>query len=112
MPELVVDGRRVAVLELADSYGSRRHGLLKRDGVEGAFWLRPCRHVHTMGMRFAIDVALLDRDDLVLHTQTMPPGRFSALRLRCRSVVEAEAGAFEGWGLVEGARVTVHPPAP
>ena len=102
---LLVDGREVAPLELADTYGARRHGLLKRDGVEGAFWLDPCRHVHTLGMRFAIDVALVDRDGVVLHTQTMPPGRFSAVRLRCRSVVEAEAGAFARWALTTGAKV-------
>ncbi len=102
---LLVDGREVAALELADTYGTRRHGLLKRDGVEGAFWLLPCRHVHTFGMRFAIDVALVDRDGAVLHTQTMPPGRLAAVRLACRSVVEAEAGAFARWGLATGARV-------
>ncbi|MGH3459346.1 DUF192 domain-containing protein [Aeromicrobium sp.] len=108
MPELVVDGRRVAPLELADSYRSRRHGLLKRDGVDGAFWLRPCRHVHTMGMRFAIDVALVDRRGRVLHTQTLQPGRFSAIRFRCRSVIEAEGGTFAGWELAAGSLVGVH----
>lgn len=108
MPELVVDGRRVAPLELADSYRSRRHGLLKRDGVDGAFWLLPCRHVHTMGMRFAIDVALVDRRGRVLHTQTLQPGRFSAVRFSCRSVIEAEGGAFAGWELAAGSLVGVH----
>ncbi len=102
---LLVDGREVAPLELADTYATRRNGLLKRDGVEGAFWLLPCRHVHTLGMRFAIDVALVDRDGVVLHTQSMPPGRLSAVRLACRSVVEAEAGAFTRWGLTVGSRV-------
>lgn len=102
MGELIVDGRPVAELELADSRAARRKGLLGRDGVTGAFWLRPCRHVHTFGMRFAIDVALVDRDGRVLHVQTMPRGRMSAVRRRCRSVVEAEAGAFEGWGLRPG----------
>ena len=103
-----MDGRRVAPLELAGSYGTRRHGLLGRDGVDGAFWLRPCRHVHTLGMRFPIDVALVDRAGRVLHTQTMSRGRFSAVRLACRSVIEAEAGAFAGWGLVPGVHVTIH----
>jgi uncharacterized membrane protein (UPF0127 family) len=105
---LLVDGRDVAPLELADTYGTRRRGLLKRDGVEGAFWLRPCRHVHTFGMRFAIDVALVDGDGTVLHTQTMPPGRLGAVRRACRSVIEAEAGAFARWGLAAGARVEAH----
>lgn len=104
----MVDGRRVAPLELADSYGKRRQGLLKRDGVGGAFWLLSCRHVHTMGMRFAIDVALVDKAGVVLETQTLPQGRLSAFRWRCRSVLEAEAGAFAAWGLQVGSRVDVH----
>ena len=104
---LLVDGRDVAPLERATSTRARSKGLLGRDAVAGAFWLDPCRHVHTMRMRFAIDVALVDRDRRVLHVQTMPPGRFSAVRLRCRSVIEAEAGAFEQWGLVAGSSVQV-----
>lgn len=107
MGQLLVDGEPVAPLELAESYRARQHGLLKRDGVEGAFWLRPCRHVHTFGMRFAIDVALVDKNGRVLHTQTMPRGRLSAVRLGCRSVIEAEAGAFARWGLVAGTTVGV-----
>jgi uncharacterized membrane protein (UPF0127 family) len=104
---LLVDGRDVAPLERATSTRARSRGLLGRDGVEGAFWLDPCRHVHTFRMRFAIDVALVDRDRRVLHVQTMPRGRFSAVRRRCRSVIEAEAGSFERWGLVAGSTVDV-----
>lgn len=103
-----MDGRRVAPLELADSYRSRRRGLLKRDGVEGAFWLRPCRHVHTLGMRFAIDVALVDRNGRVLLTEALRPGRFAAVRLRCRSVIEAQEGEFAAWGIEAGSLVGVH----
>ena len=105
MSQLLVDGRVVAPLERALSYRSRSKGLLGRTGLEGAFWLDPCRHVHTMRMKFAIDVALVDKGGTVLHVQTMPPGRFSAVRLRCRSVIEAEAGSFEQWGLVAGSSV-------
>ena len=105
MPQLLVDGRPVAPLEHATSYRSRSKGLLGRTGVEGAFWLDPCRHVHTMRMKFAIDVALVDKRGEVLHVQTMKPGRFSAVKLRCRSVIEAEAGSFEQWGLQQGSVV-------
>ncbi|AXT86024.1 hypothetical protein C6I20_13070 [Aeromicrobium sp. A1-2] len=103
MRVLTVDGRPVGAVEMADSYGTRRKGLLGRDGLDGAIWLMPCRHVHTMGMRFAIDVALVDRDGRVLHVQTMPPRRLGAMRRRSRSVLEAEAGAFRRWGVAPGA---------
>ncbi len=103
----MVSGRPVGDVEVADTYQSRRKGLLGRDGIDGAIWLRPCRHVHTMGMRFTIDVALVDRDGQVLHVQTMAPRRFSAVKLRCHSVLEAEAGVLEAWGVRPGVQLTV-----
>lgn len=102
MTELTVDGVGVAQVELAESLSDRRKGLLGRDGLDHAFWLRPCRHVHTFGMRFAIDVALVDRRGLVLHVSTMPRGRLGAVRWRCHSVIEAPEGALAGWGVRPG----------
>lgn len=104
---LTVDDRPVGDVEVADSYGTRRKGLLGRDGITGAIWLRPCRHVHTMGMRFTIDVALVDGSGRVLLVQTMPPRRFSAVRWRCRSVLETEAGVLERWGVRAGVQLAV-----
>lgn len=102
---LLVDGRDVAPVELARSNAERRRGLLGRDGLEGGLWLEPCRQVHTLRMRFAIDVAHVDRRGLVRGVRTMPPGRFGPLGLRTRAVLEAEAGSFAAWGLAVGSRV-------
>jgi uncharacterized protein len=68
-----------------------------------------CRSVHTFGMRFAIDVAFCDRDDVVLRIVTLPPGRLSPLVWRSAYVLEAEAGAFERWGLRVGDRLELKP---
>lgn len=95
-------------LEVARSARSRRRGLLGRDGIEGALLLSPASSVHTLGMRFAIDVAYLDRELRVVAVRTMPPGRIGLLRLRARHVLEAEAGAMERWGIRRGAQVTVY----
>lgn len=95
-------------LELAESARTRRRGLLGRDGVEGALLLGPASSVHTVGMRFAIDVAYLDRKFRVLTVRTMRPGRVGLPRPRARYVLEAEAGAMERWGVRRGVRVTVH----
>lgn len=102
---LLVDGRDVAAVELATRAAHRRRGLLGRDGVEGGFWLSPCRQVHTLRMRFAIDVAYLDGAGRVLATRTLPPGRIGPLLWRSRSILEAEAGAFGGWRLGPGSSV-------
>lgn len=106
-PVLRVDGRPVAPLEVAHRRRDRRRGLLGRSGVAGALLLRPAGSVHTVGMRFTIDVALCTRDLRVVAVRTLPPGRLTRPRLRVRAVVEAESGAFARWGLGPGARLAV-----
>lgn len=102
-------GRDSLPLEIAASYRARRRGLLGRDGIGGALLITPTNSVHTFGMRFAIDVAYLDRSFTVLDVVTMRPGRLGMIRLRGRHVLEAESGAMAGWGLRPGVRVTVVP---
>ncbi|MGC4981191.1 MULTISPECIES: DUF192 domain-containing protein [unclassified Streptomyces] len=94
-------------LELAATARARRRGLLGRRGIEGALLLTPANSVHTLGMRFAIDVAYLDRSSRVLAVRTMRPGRLGLPRPRARQVLEAEAGSMERWGVRRGVRITV-----
>ncbi|MGA5472434.1 DUF192 domain-containing protein [Streptomyces arboris] len=98
-------GAREVPLRIAASYRSRTRGLLGRDGIDGALLLTPAGSVHTFRMRFAIDVAYLDRKFTVLAVRTMKPGRLGLPRLRSRHVVEAEAGAMERWGVRPGVRL-------
>ncbi|NML52926.1 DUF192 domain-containing protein [Streptomyces sp. R302] len=100
-------GGPVVRLEIAASYRARRRGLLGRDGITGAMLLTPANSVHTLGMRFPIDVAYLDRRLRVLAVVTMRPGRLGLPRPRARHVLEAEAGAMAGWGVRPGARLTL-----
>jgi uncharacterized membrane protein (UPF0127 family) len=60
------------------------------------------RSVHTIGMRFPIDVAICDRDMVVLAVVRVRPMRMTLPRRRGRMVLEAQAGAFERWGLRVG----------
>ncbi|MFG2877819.1 DUF192 domain-containing protein [Streptomyces sp. NPDC048337] len=106
---LQVGAQRVA-LEVAASYRARTRGLLGRAGITGAMLLTPAASVHTFRMRFAIDVAYLDRNLRVLDIVTMPPNRLSRPRLRSRHVLEAEAGAMAAWGLRPGSTVNVDVP--
>ncbi len=64
--------------------------------------LRPCRWIHTLGMKFPIDVAYLDNDGVVVKTLRMRRGRLGIPVWHARTVVEAEAGAFARWGLRVG----------
>ncbi|MFH8365880.1 DUF192 domain-containing protein [Streptomyces sp. NPDC018031] len=106
--EAAGDGAGVLVpLEIAASYRARTRGLLGRDRLDGALLLTPAGGVHTFRMRFPIDVAYLDRDLAVLAVRTMRPGRLGLPRLRCRHVLEAEAGAMERWGVRPGVRLLI-----
>ncbi|MFF0589295.1 DUF192 domain-containing protein [Streptomyces sp. NPDC003781] len=101
-------GERVRVpLEIASSYRARTKGLLGRQSVDGAMLLSPANSVHTFRMRMAIDVAYLDRRLTVIAVRTMRPGRLGRPRFQARHVLEAAAGAMDGWGVRVGARVEV-----
>lgn len=104
---LVNDARVMASAELAESRVERRRGLLGRDELEGALVLRPCRWVHTIGMRFPIDVAYLDRDGVVVKTTRMQRHRVGVPVPTARMVIEAQAGAFARWGLRVGDEVEI-----
>jgi uncharacterized protein len=105
MAWLVRDGEVLAAVEVAETARARRRGLMHRDRLDGALVLRPCRNVHTVGMRFPIDVAFCDGDGTVLRTTTLAPWRISPVVRRSAFAIEAEAGAFDRWRLTRGDRV-------
>jgi uncharacterized protein len=78
---------------IADRHWSRLRGLIgtrEDDFRNGAgLWIRPCRGVHTLAMRFAIDVVYLDRAGTVVHVEhNLQPWRFSPIRMQAVSVLE------------------------
>jgi uncharacterized membrane protein (UPF0127 family) len=107
MPWLVRGDDVLAATEVAVTRRARARGLIGREDLEGALVLRPCRHVHTFGMRFPIDVAFCDRYGFVLHAVTMQPRRFSRLVWRSYFAIEAPAASFERWKLEPGDVVEV-----
>ena len=107
MPWLVNDARVMASTEIAESRSERRRGLLGRDDLDGALVLRPCRWVHTVGMRFPLDVAYLDRDGVVIKTARMQRHRVGVPVLTARTIIEARAGAFARWGLRVGDHIEI-----
>ena len=102
MTWLLRQGDVLATAEVAETFAQRTRGLLGRTSFEGAMILPRTRSVHTFGMRFAIDVALCDKDMVVVGVTTLRPWRMSLPRKGARSVVEAQAGAFGRWGLRVG----------
>lgn len=105
---LLVDGRPVAPVTVARTHRDRGRGLLGTDAVEGALWLTGTSSVHMMGMRYAIDVAVLDGDGTVLHVGTIHPWTGGTRpRRRGRAVVEAAQGSMAAWGVHGGSVLSV-----
>ena len=92
-------------VEHARSLGARLMGLLGRDGLaEGAaLVIEPCSSVHTLFMRFPIDVAFLDaRGAVVAVAPGLRPWRATRVHPAARRVVELPAGALARAGVREG----------
>ncbi|MCU1399718.1 MAG: hypothetical protein JWN62_2827 [Acidimicrobiales bacterium] len=102
MAWLMSEARVLASVDVATNRASRAKGLLGRDTLEGAFAIPNCRWVHTLGMKFAIDVAYVGSGDTVIKIATIRPHRLTGPVPKARTVIEARAGSFERWGLHVG----------
>ena len=70
-----------SLVEFACTRADRRRGLLGRDAldVSAAMILAPCAAVHTIFMRFPIDVVFVDRDGCVRSiVRNLQPWRIAA----------------------------------
>jgi uncharacterized protein len=102
MAWLVRSGEVLAAAEVVRGRRERVRGLLGRHGLDGALVIPKCRQVHTMGMRFTIDVAFCDEGGVVLRTVSLRPWRVSSIVWQAAFAIEAEGGAFERWRLTLG----------
>jgi uncharacterized membrane protein (UPF0127 family) len=81
-------------IHLAATFRARCRGLARMTPLpaDHALLISPCRSVHTFGMRFALDLARLDRDGKVVRVdRAVPPNRVKTC-LRARAVLESAAG--------------------
>ena len=81
----------------ADNFLTRLVGLLKRKnlGPEEALWLMPSKGIHTIGMKFPIDVVFLNKGSRVVGLVSgLVPNRISAVHLSSYSVLELPNGTI------------------
>lgn len=105
---LVCDGAPVAALAVAETARARRRGLLGTDQVVGALWITRCPSVHMVGMRYPIDVAVVDRDGRVLRVATLRRlTGMTRFRLRASATIEAAAGSMAAWGVRPGSILAI-----
>ena len=76
---------------LADTHFSRLRGLLGRMKLrrDDGIWVMPSQGIHTIGMRFPIDVVYLDARNRVIHLiEHFRPFRIAPIRVHAKSVLE------------------------
>lgn len=97
-------------LRVADTLLRRTLGLIGKARLaptEG-LWIKPCNSIHTMGMRFSIDVAFLDRHGQVVKiVERLRPLRLVLPVRAAVSVVELPAGAVAKTGTRVGDRISI-----
>lgn len=90
---------------LANNAVTRFIGLMGKAGLEpgSGILIRPSSGVHTMFMRFAIDVVALDRQLRVIRLwPRLRPWRLTSVNFRTASVLELAPGEIEACGIQAG----------
>ncbi len=96
----------LASLHIPVSTKAKYQGLLFKDSVDGAYYFDNTLAVHTFGMKFDIDVAVVTDELTVVKIARMRPNRVLFGGLGC-GMIEAEAGAFSTWELQVGEQLEI-----
>ena len=97
-------------VEVAATREQRRTGLLKHAGLGPgeALWIVPCRGVHTIGMKFTIDIIALDEGGRVIdRVSRLRPWRIRFPRRGTAGVLELAEGALDASVVALGHRIEV-----
>lgn len=100
--------------EQATNFLTRFRGLIgHRPLQEGdGLMIVPCQGVHTLFMRFPIDVVYVGADNRVVRlVPNLPPNRFGPLDFKTRFVLELPAGTIARTGTALGDQVVVRRPS-
>ena len=99
-------------LRVAGSYWSRLRGLLGASAAsfcagEG-LWIVPSHGVHTLAMRFPIDVVYLDSGKVVVYARpNLKPWRVAPVNMKAASVLELPCNTLHSTGTALGDRVEI-----
>jgi uncharacterized membrane protein (UPF0127 family) len=86
----------------------RMKGLLGRKQFSSgkSLWIKPCKSIHTIGMRFPIDVLFLDKKNIIVKIKkNFLPNRISGLFLNAVSVLELPSGILTATDTRAGDRI-------
>ena len=98
-------------VEIADSFFARAMGLMWRNSMEekSALWIKSGTHIHTMFMRFSIDLIFVDKNLKVkkVYTRAKPWRHFFTGTWSANSVFELPEGSLSQLNVNEGDQLYV-----
>jgi uncharacterized membrane protein (UPF0127 family) len=99
-------------LSVADTHWSRLRGLMGTDAASfpagNGLWITPSRGVHTLGMKFSIDVLYLDTNKCVVHVErNLKPWRVARVSARTVSVLELPGDSLKSSGTTVGDEIEI-----
>ena len=101
------DGRSVDIeATILEGVAARMRGLIGRPApAESSGVLLRGKQVHTLGMRYPIDVLHIAGDGTILSVSNLRPWRLSAIRMKARWILELRSGEAERLGIPPGSVV-------
>lgn len=99
-------------LSVADTYWSRLLGLMGtgRESFPAGqgLWIFPSHGVHTLAMRFPIDVAYLDGNQKIIYlAHDLKPWRVAPVRMNAASVIELPENSLKSTGTSVGDEIEI-----
>jgi uncharacterized protein len=99
-------------LSVADTHWSRLRGLMWKDAANfpagDGLWITPSRGVHTLAMKFTIDVLYLDTNKFVVHVERdLKPWRIARVSLHTASVLELPGNTLQSSGTAVGDEIEI-----
>lgn len=101
-------------VRIADGFWSRLVGLLGTASLDpgAGLLLNPSQGVHTLGMRYAIDVVFLSHDlKVVALRERLQPFRMTSLLARSACVLELPVGTIRSCRLAIDDQLVIEPTA-
>lgn len=92
-------------LVIAEAFVDRLRGLLGKQALSAGegILIRPCKGIHTFGMKFPIDVVFLNNGNKVVAiTRNLPPHRLTSIHFTATSVLELPSGTVDSTSTAVG----------
>ena len=100
---------------IADNPVTRIRGLMGRSSLEAneGLLIIPCASIHMMGVKFALDVIFISRENIVMDfVENIAPGKMYVAKKqngKAHAALEISVGVIARTGTQTGDRITIEP---